>query len=504
MPQKKSPNIIVICSDQHRADAIGSYGATICRTPVLDRLAGQGVQFNRCFSNNPVCSPARATIMTGCQSRRHGLMRNGYGLTRNLPTFVDRLQSAGYRTRAIGKLHITPHNQGVAEAPFYGFEHVENSEDPKIGPFLDWVLREYPEYEGYFLGTLFNLPTNDAYWQGRRDLRKDVEPCREKHLKPLEISATCNWGYGHYSPIPEEAHQTTWITDRAIAAVEGHDPSEPLMLWVGYQDPHNPFDPPARFRSMYDPDKMPLPIGSDADDRLLPPHLQAFRNAFASFTEKDWRTLKALYYGSVSFMDASIGRLIETIENRLDMRNTIVVYTSDHGEILGDHGICGKWAYHYDSCIRVPMIWRGDARWQKGVRRNEIIELADFAPTLLKAAGIKADSVMDGIPYTPLLEGKPHPQGRDHAYIESYNGGPRDPTPAPDCWPRTIRTERYRCTFYPDPEVGELYDLENDPEETRNLYHDPAFCQVVDAHRCRLVSRLIRMDYPLPDRPYDV
>ena len=172
MALKTSPNIIIICSDQHRVDSIGSYGSEHCRTPVLDRLSEQGVQFNQCFANNPVCSPSRATIMTGCQSRRHGLVRNGYALGRELPTFVDRLQAVGYRTSAVGKLHLTPHGQGVAAAPFFGFEHVENSEDPKIGPFLDWVLREYPQYEGYFLGTLFNLPVTDAYWRGRRDLRQ--------------------------------------------------------------------------------------------------------------------------------------------------------------------------------------------------------------------------------------------------------------------------------------------------------------------------------------------
>ena len=277
-----------------------------------------------------------------------------------------------------------------------------------------------------------------------------------------------------------------------------------MMLWVGYQDPHNPFDPPGRYRTMYNPDDLPSPVGRNVDDRLLPPHLRAFRKSFASFTDKDWRTLKALYYGSVSFMDAAIGRLIEAIETQLDMSNTLIVYTADHGEILGDHGICGKWAYHYDSCIRVPMIWRWDGHWEGGSRRKEIVELADLAPTLLEAAGVKAETVMDGISYAPLLTDQPHPAGRDHAYIESYNGGPRDPTPPPACWPRTIRTERFRCTFYPDAGVGECYDLENDPAEIHNRYHDTEYSGIVDQHRQRLLSRLIMMDYPLPKRPYDV
>lgn len=498
------PNIIVICSDQHRADAIGCYGNEICRTPSLDRLAGRGVRFEHCFANNPVCSPSRATIMTGCQSRRHGLVRNGYALPEEMPTFAGILGQAGYRTSAIGKLHLQPHNQGPVEAPFHGFQHVENSEDPKIGTYLDWAIREYPQYAGYLIGTLFNLPTTDDYWRGRRDLRREVEDCRERFVKPHEISATCNWGYGHDSPLPEEAHQTTWITNRAIETVKRHDGSAPLLLWVGYQDPHNPFDPPANYRKLYEPEAMPLPVGTEVDDSTLPPHLQAFRRAYAGFTTSDWRRLKALYYASVSFMDAAIGRLVATVESRLDMNNTIIIYTADHGEILGDHGICGKWAYHYDSCARVPSIWRWDGHWQAGHVADDLVELCDFAPTLLEAAGVRHQTVMDGLSYGPLLSAQPHALARDHAYIESYNGGPLDPTPPPICWPRTIRTRDYRCTFYADPEVGELYDLRQDPDEIHNRFHDPTCRAVVEEHRKRLVSRLIGMDHPLPERTFDV
>jgi arylsulfatase A-like enzyme len=506
MPTAKSerPNIIVICSDQHRADTIGAYGSAICRTPNLDRLAAQGVTFTRCYTNNPICSPARATLMTGRQSRRHGVPRNGYPLSETIPTFAGLLQSAGYSTCAIGKLHLTPHNRGVLEGPAYGFDHIENSEDPKIGPFLDWALRAYPQFEEYYISTLFNLPTNEAYWRNRRDFRKEVEPCRARHLKPLEISDTCNWGYAHYSPLPPEAHQTSWIANRAIAALERHDKAQPLLLWVGFQDPHNPFDPPAPFSRMYDPAAMPSPVGVEADDEGLPRHLQVFRRAFRTFTDRDWRTLKALYYGSVTFMDDAIGRIMAAVEARFDMANTIVIYTSDHGEFLGDHGICGKWAYHYEPATRVPMIWRGDDRWAAGLRREAILEQADFAPTLLAAAGLEPHAGMDGVSFLPLLSGASNVVGRGHAYIESFNGGPLDRTPDPDTWARTVRTDGFRCTFYPDPDAGELYDLKADPDECRNRFADPAYRPIVEEHRRILLARLIRMDHPLPPRDYDV
>jgi len=179
------------------------------------------------------------------------------------------------------------------------------------------------------------------------------------------------------------------------------------------------------------------------------------------------------------------------------MENTIVVYTSDHGEILGDHGICGKCAYHYDSCIRVPMICRWDGHWAAGSRQEEIVESTDLPATLLAAAGVEHDVVMEGRSFEPLLRGEAWPEARGHAYSESYSGGPEDPTPAPLTWAKTIRTPRWRATFYPNADYGELFDLENDPQEVRNLWFEPACRGVIEEHRRILLDRLVMMDYPL-------
>jgi len=492
-----SPNIVIICSDQHRAASMGCYGNPVCRTPNLDRLAAQGVLLERCFAQNPVCSPQRASIMTGRLSRNHGTLVNGIPLRRDLPTMADILAAHGYRTAAIGKTHLSPQAEGPKEAPHYGFQHLEYLEDSKVGPYLDWVLEHYPEHEGYIVGTMFNLPTSERYWQGRRDFRKEYLQARERHVRPLEISDTCNWGFGHYNPMPEEAHQNRWIAERVLAWLERHPRGEPLFLWVGFVDPHNPFDPPARFREMYPPEAVDERIHRDGEEELWPPHTKAFRRYYERFTERDWRVLRALYYGSVTFMDQEIGRIIEALEQTLDMENTIVVYTSDHGEILGDHGICGKCAYHYDSCIRVPMICRWDGHWAAGSRQEEIVESTDLPATLLAAAGVEHDVVMEGRSFEPLLRGEAWPEARGHAYSESYSGGPEDPTPAPLTWAKTIRTPRWRATFYPNADYGELFDLENDPQEVRNLWFEPACRGVIEEHRRILLDRLVMMDYPL-------
>ncbi|MBI4025449.1 MAG: sulfatase-like hydrolase/transferase [Verrucomicrobia bacterium] len=491
------PNIILICSDQHRADRIGAYGSRVCQTPNLDRLASEGVPFTRCYSQNPVCSASRSTIMTGWLSRNHRVLTNGPSLSRSIPTVADSLHGAGYRTAAFGKMHLTPHSAGAPQAPHYGFEHLECAEDSRIGPYLDWAIRTFPDYEGYLIGTLFNLPKEEAYWKGRRDFRKEYLQAREKFVKPLEISHTCNWGFGHYSPLPEAAHPNTWITNRAIAHLEAHDSKTPLLMWVSYVDPHNPFDPPKRFREMYRPEDVEACIGVDADESLLPPHTRAVRKYFKDFTEQDHRILRALYYGSITFMDEQIGRFLKALEQKLDMHNTLIVYLSDHGELLGDYGIYGKTAYHYDPCIRVPMIFRWSARWTAGRRESAIMELTDLAPTLLDAAGMKANTPMDGVSFAELLDGRANAPPRDHAFIESYAGAPEDPTPAPLTWAKTIRSSRWRATFYPGASHGELFDMESDPHELHNLWLDPKCREVIEEHRKLLLDRLMLADYPV-------
>ena len=479
-------------------------GNPVCGTPALDRLAGQGTRFNRCFSPNPVCAPARASLLTGTNTPRHGVRRNGIALRRDIPTLADLLVGAGYATAAVGKLHLTPEQAGVQSAPFYGFQQLGYCEDSKIGPYLDWALREFPEHKGYLLGACYNLPPDDSYWQGRRDLRELSLALREQHVLPHEISPTCNWGFGHHCPLPEAATHSSWITNQAIDMLAASEPGKPLFLWVGYVDPHNPFAPPSAFAERYTPDQTDPRLRNEGEEALFTTPMRGCRSYYDSFTEQDWRELRALYYGQVSFMDAQIGRLLAAIEQRLDMKNTIVVYTADHGEHLGDHGIAGKSCYHYDAGIRVPLLMRWDEHWQSNAASSEMIDLTDLTPTLLDAAGLQAPEHLDGWSYTALLEGKKPQKSKDHVFVESYAGGPEDPTPAPLTWARTIRSKQYRVTFYPESREGELFDLEQDPHEFHNLWADPALAPIKEEYRRILCDRLILQDFPLPSQRFNV
>lgn len=496
-----SPHIVVICSDELRADSLAAYGNSVCRTPHLDRLAAQGVRFTRCFAQNPVCMPERASLLTGNYSRNTGVRVNGTPLPRDIPTLPDLLDEQGYATAAFGKLHLGNQQDGWATAPHYGFRHVDNVEDHSLGPYLDWALAHFPDCEDYLVGTLFNLPEGDAFWRGRRDFRQEYLAARRRGVEPLEISDTCNWGFTHYSPLPPAAHKNTWIADRTCDYLAAADPARPQFLWVSFVDPHPPIDPPRAFRDLYDADTVDARIWQEGEERGWPPHQRAmYEHYYQAFTERDWRIMRAHYYGSVTFMDEQIGRVVSALESALDMANTLVVFTSDHGEILGDHGIAGKCAYHYDACIRVPLIGRWDGHWAAGESSGAITEHIGLAATLLDAAGLDNCATMDGASFAPRLSGQAAPGDGGHAYIERYAGGPEDPTPAPRTWARTIRSDRYRVTFYPNSDEGELYDMARDPTEVDNRWHDPLCREIVDWHRRLLLDRLILMDYPIRGR----
>jgi len=442
-------------------------------------------------------------LLTGCNPHRTGMLRNGYPLPSDIPSLADLWKKAGAQTWAVGKLHLRPEQEGVPEAPFYGFDGLDPVEDHTVGPYLDWALERFPEYRGYWIGTLFNLPTNPDYWKGRLDLRGEVEKAREQFVRPLEISSTCNWGFGHYSPLPEEAHKNTWIADRACEALRRRDPDRPFFLWVGFVDPHNPFDPPGRFQRLYDPDEVDAPAYRGGEEEGWQPHHRSLFQYTGRFTERDWRILRALYYGSVTFMDEQIGRILAEVERCLDMQETIVVYTSDHGDLLGDHRIIGKTAYHYDGGVRVPLLLRWDGHWEAGKSSNALVETSDIAATLLVAAGLSSPGQPDGRSFHEVLEGRSD-RHRDFVLIESFQGAPEDRTPAPANWARSIRTTHWRATFYPDPRWGELYDLKNDPDETRNLFKEPAHRATLNELREHLVERLLTVNYPLRPPPYSV
>jgi arylsulfatase A-like enzyme len=481
MPENR-PNILLLMCDQLRKDALGCYGNPVVRTPHVDALAEGGVRFEHMYAAYPVCAPNRASIITGRYPSVHRLRTNGQRLPEGEVTLMEVLRDAGYATYGAGKMHFGPQWEWPADGqpikdpdpstaispqppddayPWYGFDRVALTEDHRMGPYGDYLAAH-----GYDV------------WD-------------ELHSASYPQSATVR------SPFPEEHHQTTWITDRAIEFLAERRPAgQPFFLWTSYVHPHHPFNPPAPYDTMYDPAEMPLPVWDEAEVARWP---EAYRRKFYAlgegheavglnrFTAADWQRIRAYYYGMVTQIDANIGRLLDLLRARGELDNTIVLFTADHGENLGDHRLLFK-GTTYDCVTNVPAIFY----WPVGLRsrgahvpraRDLLCSSIDLMPTLLELASVPAPdpSPMQGRSLAPAL-GDPAAAAagrvvRDALLIE--NQGLR----------RSVRTRDALLTWHGAGLRGELYDTAADPHCLVNLWDAPQAA----ARQAALLDTLIRL-----------
>jgi arylsulfatase A-like enzyme len=462
--------------DQLRLDALGCYDNTVIKTPNIDTLAREGVRFDDMFAAYPVCAPNRASIVTGRYPSVHRLRTNGQRLPLCELTLMEILRKEGYATYGTGKMHFGPQWKWPADGspikdpdpstgispqperdayPWYGFDRVALTEDHRMGPYGDYLAE---------LG--FNV------WD-------------ELHSASYPQSATVR------SPFPEEHHQTTWITDRAIEFLGEHASDRPFFLWVSYVHPHHPFNPPAPYDTMYDPADMPLPHWSEDEIERWPEAYQKKHYArsggheavgLCDFEDQDWQRIKAYYYGMISQIDANVGRLLEALRDQGAQDNTLVVFTADHGENLGDHRLLFK-GTTYDCVTRVPFIvyQGGDSRPAEvvqGSRRDLLCSSIDILPTLLDLVGVSHPdpSPIQGQSLVPALIDAGH-RLRNSVLIE--NGGIR----------RSVRTEDALLTWHGPDVRGELYDLVADPECFANLWDEPSAANL----KSELLHTLIRL-----------
>jgi arylsulfatase len=467
---RRRPNILFLMCDQLRQDALGCYGNPVVRTPRIDGLAGEGVRFSNMFAAYPVCAPNRASLVTGRYPTVHRLRTNGQRLPESERTLMQILRDAGYATYGTGKMHFGPQWAWPADGrpirdpdpataispqpaedayPWYGFDRVALTEDHRMGPYGDYLAAH-----GYNV------------WD-------------ELHSASYPQSATVR------SPFPEEHHQTTWITDRAIECLNDCPAGRPFFLWVSYVHPHHPFNPPAPYDRMYDPDEMPLPVWDEAEVARWP---EAYKRKYyalsdgheavglCDFCDADWQRIKAYYYGMISQIDANIGRLLEALRARGELGDTLIVFTADHGEMLGDHRLLFK-GTTYDCVTQVPFIVCPPGGTSEGAREL-LCSTIDILPTLLDLAGVAHPdpSPIQGQSLAPCLDDAGH-RLRESLLIE--NGGVR----------RSIRTEDALLTWHGPQAGGELYDLAADPDCLVNLWDEPEAADL----QSRLLDELIHL-----------
>lgn len=490
-PHARRPNILWIMCDQLRYDCVGANGNSIIKTPNLDRFAAESANFTHAFVQAPVCVPSRASFFTGRYPHSHRNRVNYTPLAASEVLLPARLRQAGYRTALVGKTHLYyafPPTAG--EVRRTGFDLVDLHDGV---PFTD-------EWSDYAKWRQANDPLRDLPY---RRLARTVKPLRD--ALPPDANP-------FRAAIDERFTDTAWTglrTRERLKELAAED--RPFFLFCSFWKPHSPYEVPAPFDSLYSGVEIPLPPPETAGTiARLPLPLQKLilrgkKPAFAmDRRELEW--LWRSYYGTVSHLDREIGLVLDALMELRVAQDTIVVFSSDHGDQLLEHGLLGKNVF-FEASIRVPLMIRSPNRIQPG-RCDALVESIDVLPTLFELTGLPEPLECQGRSLLPLCDGSGRPApAREAVFSENIipevitNGldfsfekgegikGIRHPDA------KMVRTARWKYNYYPEGDA-ELYDLENDPGERRNLARDPAHRAVVDEMRERLLHWLVTADEP--------
>ncbi|MCH8884049.1 MAG: sulfatase-like hydrolase/transferase [SAR324 cluster bacterium] len=474
----KKLNILLITSDQQRGDCFGFEGRNI-KTPHLDEMARTGTRFATCITPNVVCQPSRASILTGLLPRTHGVSDNGIDLDESVGAagFAGQFAKAGYKTGFLGKAHFStfhtfaptgrPECRGSTHefaadwyGPYMGFEYVELV----VGGHNIHLPQKPPAGQHY---------ERWLFADGRGDEKLERY---QTHLPP-DVGAAQTF----HSALPPAWHNSTWLGDRTIAFLEANR-DEPFCLWASFPDPHHPFDAPEPWSRMHHPDEVELPEHRTRDlDRrpwwhraalegtplLKDERLRHFRERYSRTppqSDEQLRHLIANYYGMISLIDHNVGRILIRLDELGLSENTLVVFTVDHGDWLGDHGLILKGPMMYEGLLRVGCIVKGPGVPQAKVVPHPVAT-TDLSATFYDWCGVQAAGPIHSRSLRPLIEDGQ--AGRDFAYNEWDLHASRCGV---ELRLRTVRTRTHKLTLELNSEAGELYDLANDPHEMDNVY----------------------------------
>ncbi|WP_286171598.1 sulfatase family protein [Gracilibacillus phocaeensis] len=473
------PNILWICTDQQRLDSLGCYGNEFVKTPNIDRLAERGLLFENAYSQSPVCTPSRASFLTGRYPRTNRCRQNGQAIPNDEVLVTKLLADAGYTCGLSGKLHISPCHPSAApeiEARVDdGYETFHWSHHPSP----DWPANEYTQW---------------LQEQGQEFKPESVENC----------------SYVQYGP-DAEYHQTTWCAEKAIQFMEANEASEtPWLFSVNFFDPHHPFDPPKQYIQRYLDrlEELPLPHYKQGELNNKPIYQQMDHHgaygmkghlAYSDMTEHDHRMLRAAYWAMVDLIDEQVGRMITVLEKTGQLDNTMIIFMSDHGELLGDHGVYLKGPHFYEQSVNVPLIMCWPEKIRENKKVDRFIELIDLAPTLLEAADEPVYAGMQGQSLWPVLTGNDLTYTyRKAVYCEHYNANFKHDEKG--VYATMIRTDEHKLVAYHGDETGELYHLKVDPSESTNVWDHPAYQTIkLSLYQC-LCDRIVETIDPLPIR----
>ena len=449
------PNIVLIMTDQQRFDTIGAWGCDYMTTPALDRLAGEGLSFRRAFCPGATCVASRAAIFTGMYPHNTGVYSFDHWADHR--NWVQDLNDAGYHCVNMGKMHFSPRDV--------------------CGGFHERVIVENPTSKHLDLGGA------DDDW-GRFLRIHDQQ-------RPNDRNKTDSAWLGKYQGVPwhleERFHSDVFIGDSALSWIRDYRGRGPFFLQVGFTGPHEPWDPLPRHLDLYQGREMPPRIFREGELEDKPPQHMAHKEMHAttehesvidmySPSEEDIARMRRHYYAKITTVDEQLGQIVEALEGRGLLENSLLIFCSDHGELLGDHTLAYKWLM-YDPIVHIPLIVR-DSRHEDsaGQEVQDLVSLMDLGPTILVAAGIEAPSYLEGRSLMPYLEGT------------DASVAPREWVFCEDNYQVMMRGERYKLVYYIGQEAGELYDLERDPHELWNLWDSSEYMELKD----QLLAYLLR------------
>lgn len=464
------PNVLLFIVDGLRADALGCMGSRLGATPHADRFAASGVTFSQAFCVHSVCMPTRASIATGRFPHVHGVWANGVPLRESEVTLAHTLSDAGYATCATGKIHHEPQQPyrplaPEVTGPYYGFSEVHLSENHLGEEYVRFIDERYPEL-------------------------------RERALKRDRM--------------PEEAHDLTWITDRAIDFMRREASADrPFFCQCSFHELIPPCTPPPSYAGHHDPADMTVPeLREDDLDRKPPWYRQCYEGYVANGRQPDEETLRryiASYYDQLRFVDDQFGRLLQSLEQAGVADNSIVLFTTDHGLSLNDHWQWRHGPFLFDEVIHVPQVWRvpeeGDGAFpHKKGSVPFVAEQVDIMPTMLDLCGVAIPPGVQGQSLVPLMRGDPAAHAPEAVLIQERH--------APDLaargldpqliWQVGLRTRDWKLIHYVDYPHGELYDLRHDPREFVNLWGDAGYLSQRRELEALLMDRLAATQDPLP------
>lgn len=439
------PNIIFVITDQQRYDTINALGFPYVDTPHMDRMVREGVTFTNCYVTAPSCASSRASLFTGYYPHTTGILKNADTWRHS---WVELMAEAGYHCVNVGKMHTWPYN---APAGFHERYVVENKDRYLEGRYF------FDEWDK-------GLAARGLIKQ-QRELYREREDYRDS-------LGAFTWD------LPEETHSDFFVGNFATWWLKHKPVDKPLFLQVGFPGPHPPYDPVQRHLDPYLERDIPLQEVRDDDLENQPPPFKIMRQHNVDVDHdsvvhdlnpsQEKRLRQRRYYlANVTMIDEKLGELMDTLEAQGLLENSVVIFTSDHGDCLTDHGHSQKWTM-YDTIVRVPLMVWSPGRFKEGTQVDGLMQSMDMGAAILEMAGLELPATFEAESVLPALEGKDW-TGRKHVFAEQVKDGIYTDGP----FMTMVRSQDWKLVHFLDAEYGQLFDLRNDPEEMRNLWNDP-------------------------------